>query len=144
MNTNLSSEKSKYLEAKGILDKEHKALRLAHKSGDMQLVDNLLGGLLVWRGLGNVAGGVLGVLTKIIFPGSKGKTTRGSDTSNNDAHKAYESLSELKQLILLSNKALLEIEGKLECIEETSDCDFKDSTRYWEEAIKLEIANASL
>ena len=143
MNTNLSSEKSKYLEAKGILDKEHKALRLAHKSGDMQLVDGLLGGLF-GGGLGNVAGGILGVLTKIVFPGSKGKTTRGSNTSNNDAHKAYESLSELKQLILLSNKALLEIEGKLECIEETSDCGFKDSTSYWEEAIKLEIANASV
>ena len=143
MNGNLSSEKSKYLEAKGLLDKEHKALRLAHESGDMQLVDGLLGGLF-GGGLGNVAGGILGVLTKIVFPGSKGKTTRGSNTSNNDAHKAYESLSELKQLILLSNKALLEIEGKLECIEEDSDCGFADSTGYWEDAIKLEITNASV
>ena len=93
----IDEQKRNYLSIKGKMDSKNNSLRLAHQSGNMQLVDGLLGGLL-GGGLGGVVGNVVGILTKVIFPNSGGNQTRANPAADNLTHEAYESLSQLKSL----------------------------------------------
>ena len=139
----LESEKAKYLDTKNLLNLRHSSLKLAHKNNDMQLVDSLLGGLFQGS-MGNIAGSLFSVLTKVIFPGSETKKTRAQQISKNEAHQTYGALSELKQLILLSSKAITEIEKALECIESSESCPLDNASAYWERGIQAEISSAQI
>ena len=139
----LEDQKANYNSNKQTLDQNHLALHQAHQSGNMQLVDSLLGGFF-GGGLGNIAGSIIGILSNIIFPGSSGSSTRSSSEDGNTAHEAYEALSQLKKLLLELNKVLTELDHTRSCLEGNSSCDIEKQIDHWSKDIELEIANSAL